>query len=411
MTDNPHPPAGRPRDLVAVAVLLIGIAACYGLIRTTVPHPYPVRLEVWALAGPAGLFAGLLYWHRYRGMGFVPYALTGATVVGVWATIGGWCEVTVAAASFLLGFSFTRLVLYLDRFYRGTGTAGWHLLAAAGGFVLGGGMLRDLWFTRPLKGGPDPLPVVWFAGIAAGLAVFAWVRLLRPAVELFIEPLLWLMYKIRATGPGLRAVPARGPCLVIANHTCWPDPLFLAKVLPRPVTPMMTSRFYDLPVIRWFVRHVFRVIRVPEKPLKQSAPEIDEAIAALDRGECVVIFPEGYLRRSEERPLRRFGRGVWQVLKSRPGIPVFACWIEGGWGSYTSYANGPPTKNKKKDFRRPIGVGVSGPIVVDPATLEDHLRTRVFLMNQVIDARKHLGLPDLPRVELPEREEKDEDAD
>ncbi|HJZ57724.1 MAG TPA: lysophospholipid acyltransferase family protein, partial [Gemmataceae bacterium] len=243
-------------------------------------------------------------------------------------------------------------------------------------------------------------------------ALFAWLRLLRPAVELTAEPVLWVMDAIRSTGPGLEAVPASGPCLVIANHACWLDPLFLAKLLPRPVTPMMTSRFYDLPVLRWLMLRVFHTIRVPEKALKQDVPEeITQAVAALDRGECVVIFPEGYLRRTEDRPLRRFGRGVWQILKARPNTPVFTCWIEGGWGSYTSYRNGKPTKNKKPDFRRRIVVGMSAAVLVPADVLEEHLRTRLFLMNQVAAARTLLGLPELPRFDLPEREEAEEKPD
>ena len=122
------------------------------------------------------------------------------------------------------------------------------------------------------------------------------------------SPLLWISYSVRGRGPGLASFPSTGPCLVIANHACWLDPIFLAKVLPRPITPMMTARFYDQPVIRRLVT-AFGVIRVPEKAMKKDAPEIGEAIAALDRGECVVIFPEGYLRRIEERLLRRFGQG------------------------------------------------------------------------------------------------------
>ncbi|MBY0457510.1 MAG: hypothetical protein K2V38_09255, partial [Gemmataceae bacterium] len=145
----------------------------------------------------------------------------------------------------------------------------------------------------------------------------------------------------------------------------------------------------------------FGVIRVPELALKKDAPEIQEAVAALDRGECVVIFPEGYLQRAKDKPLRRFGQGVWQVLKARPDTPVFAAWIEGGWGSYTSYHNGRPTKGKRPDFRRPIGVGLSSPVVIPPDELTDHLPTRTHLMNLVAAARAHLGLPPLPRFELP----------
>jgi 1-acyl-sn-glycerol-3-phosphate acyltransferase len=213
------------------------------------------------------------------------------------------------------------------------------------------------------------------------------------------------MYRVRARGPGLKEVPLRGPCLVVANHGCWFDPFFLAKVLPRPITPMMTSRFYDLPVARWLLRNVFPTIRVPEKALKKDVPdEIREAIAALDRGECVVMFPEGMLRRSEEKPLKRFGRGGWQILSARPETPVVVCWIEGNWGSYASYFKGPPTKNKRPDFRRPIGVAVEAPFFIEPELLKSHLATRMELMNRVVAARQYLGLDDLPRFELPEHD-------
>jgi hypothetical protein len=68
--------------------------------------------------------------------------------------------------------------------------------------------------------------------------------------------------------------------------------------------------------------------------------------------------------------------------------------------------------NKKPDLRRPIGVGVSAPVVVDAATLGGHLATRLFLMNRVAAARGHLGLPELPVFELPQKgdDEKDEET-
>jgi 1-acyl-sn-glycerol-3-phosphate acyltransferase len=193
----------------------------------------------------------------------------------------------------------------------------------------------------------------------------------------------------------------------VANHAGWVDPLLFGQLAPRPITPMMTSRFYDLPVLRWVLRRIFRVIRVAERKARRETPEIQEAIAALDAGKVVVIFPEGYLRRKEEQLLRRFGQGVWQILTARPATPVVACWIEGTWGSYTSYLNGPPTKNKRPDFRRPIGYGLAAPEVIPADVLADGLRTRIYLMNRVLDARKLLGLPEVARVELPARTEEE----
>ena len=65
------------------------------------------------------------------------------------------------------------------------------------------------------------------------------------------EWLLIPMYRIRLHGPGVGRIPVRGPVLLLANHTTYFDPFWIAKIMPRHVTPMMTSYFYDLPVIRW----------------------------------------------------------------------------------------------------------------------------------------------------------------
>ena len=164
--------------------------------------------------------------------------------------------------------------------------------------------------------------------------------------------------------------------LVIANHASYLDPLWLAKILPRRVTPMMTSAFYDLPVLHWLMTAIVKAIRVEVSTFRREAPELKEGIAALDRGECLVLFPEGMLRRRDDRPVRTFGQGVWHILKERPTTPVVACWIEGGWRSYFSYYNGPPMTNKKLDWWRRIDIAFLDPQVVDPCILADQRRTR-----------------------------------
>ena len=46
---------------------------------------------------------------------------------------------------------------------------------------------------------------------------------------------------------------------------------------------MMTAKFYDVPLIRRLMV-AFGVIRVPDKCLRQDAPEVQEAIARLTAG-------------------------------------------------------------------------------------------------------------------------------
>ncbi len=351
---------------------------------------------VAALAGLIGWLLGLLYPHISRGLGLVPYCYSIAFFISLAAVISERFVEPFGAVLFLIGIAFSRLSVALN--------AVGHLLVGLVGLgvaAMTAAVVVSL-TNSSADSRPSAIPLVVALGL---LALVSWPLLLRPAIELACEPIIRLQYRIRSVGPGVVQIPIHGPSIVIANHACWFDPFFLALLLPRPITPMMTSDFYDLPVAHWLLKSVFHAIRVPEKSLKQDVPdEIREAIAALDRGECVVIFPEGMLRRSEEKPLKRFGRGVWQILAARPHTPVFACWIEGGWRSYCSYFNGPPTKNKRLDFRRHIAVAVPAPITVDAEILSKHLTTRIALMNAVLKSRKLLELPEVPAFELPKEE-------
>jgi 1-acyl-sn-glycerol-3-phosphate acyltransferase len=243
------------------------------------------------------------------------------------------------------------------------------------------------------------------AALALVLAATGWRVLFRETLEQLMEIGLWPVYRIHAHGPGANLIPRHGALLVVSNHAAWFDPLWLAKILPRRVTPMMTSVFYDLPVLRWLMTRVVHAIRVPSVTYRREAPELREAVDVLDAGGCVVIFPEGQLRRRVEQPLRKFGRGVWQILRERPETPVIICWIEGGWGSYTSYQSGPPITNKPIDRWRTIDIAVSEPLKLHPALLADHLKTREFLRRACLDARTYLGLEPLDQTEPPEEED------
>ena len=156
---------------------------------------------------------------------------------------------------------------------------------------------------------------------------------------------------------------------------------------------MMTSVFYDLPVIRWLMVHLIHAIRVEASAFRREAPELQEAVARLRQGECLVIFPEGRLRSSEEVLLRPFGQGVWHLLREVPETVVVVLWMEGPWGSFTSQYNGPPMKKKRFDWWRRIDIGVSEPRPLAPELLKDHRSTRAYLRQTCLECRRYLGLP------------------
>ena len=384
MTDTPAPRRIAP-DRVGGAAAVV-VAAMLFVPKLIAPPPP----DDWDYAPAAAIgFAGACLCRTgYRALGLVPVA----AIVVLATTVVGDTPATLLVRAGASGLLVGALVRYVARnggrnlpTFR-LGTSDWLLLA---GFLFGAIAFRT--------GAPAAwdAPSVALAALGFG-AAFASVRLFRPFFELSVEPFVALMYRIRGVGPGANAVPYGGPLLVVANHACFLDPLFLAQLLPRPITPMMTSLFFDVWFLKPLMVHVFGTIRVPDERIRRTAPELGEAIAALDAGKCVVIFPEAYLRRKEEQPLRRFGRGAFEILKARPATPVMACWIEGGWGSFFSHRGGPPGKNKRPDFRRRIRVAM-GPVGPVPAAwLGDHMTLRLGLMDEVAATRAHLGLPALP---------------
>ena len=257
----------------------------------------------------------------------------------------------------------------------------------------------------------DAAQLGFLAALAAAGAALALVLLYRETVENLAEVVLWPVYRIRAYGPGAARLPARGPLLIVVNHSSYLDPIWVGKVVPRLIFPMMTSQFYDLPVLRWWLRHVWRVIRVEASPFRRAAPELAEAVTRLKGGECVVIFPEAMLRRTPDVLLRPFGQGVWHILREVPDTPVAVLWIEGGWGSFFSYKGGPPAKNKRFDWWRHIDIAVSEVKPLDPAILVDHRTTRDHLRRRCLECRRFLGLnvppldADNPSLPVGERHE------
>jgi 1-acyl-sn-glycerol-3-phosphate acyltransferase/MFS family permease len=342
-----------------------------------------------------GCAAAAIQGHPRRCLGLVPFGATGLLLALAWAGLTGG---TPPVPCFLLGFMGALVNVPLRATYlaavpadaRGNATAAMNAaiyVAVVALTLVMYGLVEAGMVVAPAA------QLAVLATLAGACAVLAWVLLYAQAMETTVEVGLLPIYHIRAHGPGAGRLPPRGPLLIVANHSAYLDPFWIAKVVPRQARPMMTSAFYDLPVVRWLSRHVARAIRVPYGSFRREAPELAEAITALRAGECIVIFPEGRLRRSETELVMPFGRGVWNILAALPDTPVAFCWIEGGWGSYFSYKNGPPGKNKQADRGRPIDLAFSEPHSIEPALLSDHHAARQQFRCTLLQCRGYLGLP------------------
>ena len=115
-----------------------------------------------------------------------------------------------------------------------------------------------------------------------------WYRL----AELAIRPPLamWLNWRFE----GLEHIPSEGPVLVACNHISYFDPLahgyMLLKARRRP-RYLAKKELYSNPLLRSVLRGT-RQIPV-DRGSTDAAQALSAAVAALQRGECIFIYPEG----------------------------------------------------------------------------------------------------------------------
>jgi 1-acyl-sn-glycerol-3-phosphate acyltransferase len=355
--------------------------------------------------------------HPRRSLGLVPLGATGLLLALAWMTLLPPAETALPLVPcFALGFMGGLINVPLRAAYqaavpadaRGNGMAvmntAIYVLTTALALVVAGLVRAEVLLTPSAQLG-------LLSVLASVFALAAWRQLYPQAVEQILELLMVPMYRIRVHGPGRDLLPRSGPLLIVANHAAYLDPFWLCKMVPRKVTPMMTSVFYDLPFIRWSMIHIINAIRVPVSSFRREAPELREAVAVLRQGGCVLIYPEAQLRRRDDQPLRMFGQGVWRILQELPRTPVLVCWIEGGWGSFTSYFHGPPLRGKWPDWRRRIDIAIDEPRILDPDLLADQQATRQYLMRTCLECRRFLGLSEKAEITDQKSEVRDQKSE
>lgn len=155
-------------------------------------------------------------------------------------------------------------------------------------------MARDLYLHRVDRRGVNPL-VYWITRALFQPFFHVWFRLSRI---------------------GREHIPAQGPLILAANHRSFLDPFAIGMMVRRPVYYMAKRELFSHRLAAWYLNNLGAF------PIDRGAGDGDAmatARAILERGDCVVVFPEG----SRIRPggLGRPRRGVGR-LALETGAPV-----------------------------------------------------------------------------------------
>jgi 1-acyl-sn-glycerol-3-phosphate acyltransferase len=150
------------------------------------------------------------------------------------------------------------------------------------------------------------------------------------AAKFFVEPLVKLVYRPRVEG--LENIPATGAAILAANHLSFSDSFFIPIVVPRHVTFIAKSEYFNTRGVKGMWNKYFYARFAGAVPIDRSGTRnattaaLEGAVAVLDGGGLFGIYPEG--TRSPDGKLYRGRTGIAEIAL-RSGAPIVPIGIVG----------------------------------------------------------------------------------
>jgi len=122
--------------------------------------------------------------------------------------------------------------------------------------------------------------------------------------------------------------PSNAVRIYFANHTSHMDTIALWCALPAALRaktrPVAAADYWRGGLRGWLARHGFNALLIDRSPGNRDRDPLAPLVQALERGESLIIFPEG-TRRAEALP-GEFKTGIFYLAKQAPGaelVPVY----------------------------------------------------------------------------------------
>jgi 1-acyl-sn-glycerol-3-phosphate acyltransferase len=149
---------------------------------------------------------------------------------------------------------------------------------------------------------------------AVGKGVSRWVYV---PVRMVFLPFFLVYFRLKRIG--IHNVPDSGPLLIAANHRSFLDPFVIGSMTTRPVYYMAKRELFANRLQAWFLNSLGAF------PVDRGTSDGDamaSAKAIIERGDCVVLFPEGTRIRKGPLAAPRRGIGRLALETGAPIVPV-----------------------------------------------------------------------------------------
>lgn len=128
------------------------------------------------------------------------------------------------------------------------------------------------------------------------------------------------------------SLPTPAQRIYFGNHGSHGDFVLIWTTLPaalrRATRPVAGQDYWLASALRRFIgRNVFNALLIDRQPQPGEPSPVDLMAGALDRGESLIIFPEG-TRNTTDAPLLPFKSGLFHLGKRCPGVELVPVWID-----------------------------------------------------------------------------------